>query len=152
MKKFKFRLDNVLKLREFEEYREKIELGKINNEVKKNNDKLGEINDDIDFTYSLLEQDVLSKKARAADLFLHTYFLESYRIHTNMLKNRAQSLNQKYQQQLDEVMKKRNKVKVLNKIKNRDKNEYYHKYLVDESNQLDDIINLRFDLNDEDDL
>ena len=53
MRKFKFKLDGVVKLREFREYKAKVELGRINLEMGKIREKIEELNISIQSTFEM---------------------------------------------------------------------------------------------------
>ena len=56
MKKFKFKLDGLLKVREFNEKKIKIELGEILKEIGATEEQIAKMNRDIDETYKAQEE------------------------------------------------------------------------------------------------
>ncbi|MBF0312317.1 MAG: flagellar export protein FliJ [Oligoflexia bacterium] len=144
MKKFKFRLDSVLRLREFEEYKEMIELGKINQEMKTMSDKISDIDSEISRAYEIQEKDMRQGSISASDLQIYGEWIDNYRALVDFMKKEHEKIQERYQEKLEDVVKKKNKVKMLKKLKAKALNEYRKDYNYDESNQIEDIVSMNF--------
>lgn len=153
MKKFKFRLDSVLKLREFEEYKERVELGKINKEINAVKELILTLESDIVTTFynqelnmqrANKEIDSRKDKVQAQDLQIYAYSLESYRKHIQDLKQKAEELQKTYSFKLKDLIEKRNKVKMLKSLKEKSYRNYMKEYWNQENNQIEDIVNINY--------
>lgn len=142
MKKFNFRLDKLLGLRSFEEYLEKVKLGKVNEEVEKIKDQINELNKNIDLMYVFQEEE--SKKGMiSGHLSLYDYSFRSYRNHMLMLEKKLAVKNEEYEKQLQLFIEKRNKVRMLETLKEKKKFEYHREAIYKEENEIDAIVSMR---------
>lgn len=140
MKNYHFRLENILKLREFEEYKEKIELGKINSKMKDIDYKIDELSNDIDTSFKLMKETLKGSKLINHELSLYNFWNESYREHIVYLKKERLKIEKEYNKKLEEVLKAKNRVKVLKKLKDKSLSKYKKDFIKFEANEIDDLI------------
>ena len=148
MKKFSFKLQNVLRLREFEEYKEKVKLGKINQEISSIDENLRDLSEDMTKVYKAQENN-LKKKVQAKDVYLYEYWIRSLRGHIVQLETKKNNLKNEYEEQLALMLKQRNKVKVIESLKEKAEKNYNKEKLKDEDKKLDYLISLSHSYRDE---
>ncbi|MBF0362645.1 MAG: hypothetical protein HQK49_16615 [Oligoflexia bacterium] len=139
MKKFKFKLENILKLREFEEYKERVKLGKINQQMYGLDEEVKRLNEDMSKVYQAQEQN-LKKNIQAKDVYLYEYWIRSLRGHIVELESKKEKLNKEYQEQLKIMLAQRNKVKILENLKERAKIGFKKEKIKEEDSKLDYLI------------
>ncbi|AYF45566.1 MULTISPECIES: flagellar FliJ family protein [Halobacteriovorax] len=116
MRRKKFKLDGLLKLREFNEQRVKLELGQINSEKGRLLEKIAKCKQDIEETY------------KAQEAFLETYtpgrnaqffpmFIQSKREEIKVLENQLHAVDRAYQEKIKELSVAKGEVKVIDNLK-----------------------------------
>lgn len=144
MKKFKFRLQVVLDMREKELEERQMEMAKIVSALNQQKEKLQGIIKHQEENTKAQEELALSEELdifqleehRAFGIKLVTDGINQERI----IKNTEAILSRKQQ----EVKEAHQKVEVLKKLKEKQEKEYYKEFLTAEMKEIDDITSARF--------
>ncbi len=123
MKKFQFKLEALLKLREFNEKRLKIELGEILSEIQSTKDRIASIKHDISLSYETQEE-MMKNPSSGQVLQFFPYYIEGRKEEIRSRENYLYSLQRKYEFTLGELAKARGEVKVIENLKEKKKNEH----------------------------
>lgn len=123
MKKFKFKLEALLKLREFNEKRLKIEIGEILSEIQTTKDRIASIKQDISLSYETQEE-MMKNPSSGQVLQFFPYYIEGRKEEIRSRENYLYSLQRKYEFTLGELAKARGEVKVIENLKEKKKTEH----------------------------
>lgn len=146
MKGFNFKLEALLKLREFNEQKVKTEVGKVLREISDIKKKMKGIEDSIKETYQAQEE-VMKQPNDAHMLKFFPFYLKSRSEDLKVQEGLLKKTNEKYEELLQELKKARGEVKVLDNMKAREKNKFKKNRNKKESENIEDILNLRRLLN-----
>ena len=119
MKKFKFRLEALKKLREFKEKRLKVELGEILREIRNVEDRLDEISHEVDEGYRSQET-VLEEDTEGRLIKFYPMFFQGKAADRVKNKEKLKELNKKYNDKLEELKIARGETKVLEKLEEKE--------------------------------
>jgi flagellar FliJ protein len=123
MQKFKFKLDALLKVREFKEKKIKIELGEILREIVGVDEKIALANKAIDETYEA--QDVFMKDPSAGKMLqFFPYFIQGKKEDIKNKESLKWALKKKYDAKIVELAEARGQVKVMENFKEKKQVEY----------------------------
>ena len=142
MKGFNFKLDALLKLREFNEQKVKTQVGVVLKEINRIEEKINEIDKSIRETYQSQEE-LMKKPSDAHMLTFFPFYLKSRKDDLKIQQNLLEKSNEKYTELLNELKQARGEVKVLDNMKGRKKKEFVKKKNKKESEEIEDILNLR---------
>lgn len=142
MKGFNFKLDALLKLREFNEQKVKTEVGQALREISRIQNNMKEIENSIKKTYQAQEE-VMKEPNDAHMLKFFPFYLKSRTEDLKVQEGLLKKANEKYEEVLQELKKARGEVKVLDNMKTRKKDEFKKKKNKKESEDIEDILNLR---------
>lgn len=142
MKGFKFKLEGLLKLREFKENAIKSELGGILKEMTRIEQKIDAIEASIDESYKSQEE-FLAKPAAGEMIRFFPYFIKGKKEDLAVQHNLMRSLKNQYQQKLLELKKARGDVKVIENMKDKKKTEFKKASNKKREADIEDILNLR---------
>ena len=123
MKKFKFKLDGLLKVREFKEKKLKAELGEILKDIAKEEDNIRKLKSDIDDSYKAQEE-FLAEPAAGQMIQFFPQFIEAKNQDIKVRENLLYSLGKKYDLKLHEMAIAKGEVKVIEKLKEKKKAEH----------------------------
>jgi len=123
MKRYKFKLSSLLKVREFKEKKIKIELGEIVKAMDGIRDDIKKINDDIDDAYSSQEK-LAGEDVPASFIQFLPFFWGGKRDDLKMKDNLLHAYQKKYDELVKELTVAMGEVKVIEKIKEKDLAEY----------------------------
>lgn len=126
--KFKFKLDGLLKVREFNEKRIKVELGQILKEIAEVEDRIRKINKDIEETYDAQEK-FIETPSMGRMIQFFPQFIQAKKDEIKVNENLLYSLKRKYEFKVQEMAKAKGEVKILENFKEKKKDE--HKKAVD---------------------
>ena len=144
MKKYKFRLQVVLELREKELEARQTELAKILTALNSQVEKLhGIINHQITNNQNL-EQLFHSEELDIMNVDAHKNFgkkLIEDEVNQNRVISNTKSILQAKQKEVEEAYKK---VEILKKLKEKEEKEYYQNFLKNEMKEIDDLTNSRY--------
>ncbi|EQC44774.1 flagellar export protein FliJ [Bacteriovorax sp. Seq25_V] len=124
--KFKFKLDGLLKVREFKEKRIKLELGEILKEIEEAKATIAKAQQDIEECYEAQEAFVSEPAAGRMVQFFPQY-IQSRRDEQKIQENILYSLNRKYQEKIKELAQAKGEVKVIDNLKDKQQLEFNKK-------------------------
>lgn len=142
MKGFKFKLDGLLKLREFKENSIKSQLGGILKEISRVEGKIEEIEKSIDESYKSQEE-FLAQPAAGEMIKFFPYFIQGRKEDLAVQHNLLRGLRNQYEQKLLELKKARGDVKVLENMKDKKSSEFRKAANKKREADIEDILNLR---------
>ena len=147
MKKYKYKLESILKLRKFEEYQVRVELGKINSKIDWINKCINDYKNYISEIFEL-QQLELKNISDASILSGHAFSLKSYRDKILDLENEREKLELESKVIREKLIKKKNKVKTFEQMKNHNYDKFLKDQTSKEENEIEEIaqnifINLR---------
>lgn len=119
MKKYKFKMDAILKLKEFNEEKAKIELGKVNKKIMEIDSKIEQHLIDIETAYTS-QDEVLKSGADGRFLQFYPFYTQAKQQTIIKLKQDRVELMKEVQIRLKELVVCRNEVKVFEKLKEKD--------------------------------
>jgi flagellar FliJ protein len=142
MKKFKFKLDGLLKVREFNEKKIKIELGEILKEIGIVEEKILLANKSIDETYEA--QEAFMKDPTAGQMIqFFPYFIQGKKEDIKNKENLLWALKKKYELKITELAAARGQVKVMENFKEKKKGEWVKEKNKKEMEAIEEILMMR---------
>jgi flagellar FliJ protein len=142
MKKFKFKLDGLLKVREFNEKKIKIELGEILKEIGAANEQIAKMNKDIDETYKAQEE-LVATSADGRLLQFFPFYIQGRKEDIKNKENLLWSLQKKYENKVQELAMARGQVKVLENFKDKKKVEWTKEKDKKELETIEELLMIR---------
>lgn len=142
MKKFRFRLEPIMKYREFLERRKQLEVAKARSDVFSCEEAIQETRAAFSETVSSLEADLSEGMDAARFLQIRNYLsgLEFFEISE---EKRRIGLLKVLTRRQEELARKSVEKKAIEKLKTRQREEYYTAMLKEEQKTMDDTIILR---------
>lgn len=119
MKKYKFKLQPLLKLREFKEEIAKVELGRVNKKIQDAEDKIMGHQKDIDEAYESQHANLNAGKDLNF-LQFYPYFITNKQNAIKALEDELVELRKLAEEKMKEMLQRRNEVKVMDKLKEKD--------------------------------
>jgi flagellar FliJ protein len=123
MKKFKFKLDSVLKLKSFKEEKIKMELGAIVAQIHNCKDVMAKIKDDVNSAYKDQET-MLKKGATGQEVQFFAHFVKGKKEHMIFQQNILKELNESYNIKITELKVIKGEVKIVENLKEKKKTEF----------------------------
>jgi len=142
MKKFKFKLDGLLKVREFNEKKIKIELGEILKEIGATEEQIAKMNRDIDETYKAQEE-LIATSADGRLLQFFPFYIQGRKEDIKNKENLLWSLRKKYDNKVQELAQARGQVKVLENFKDKKKVEWTKEKDKKELETIEELLMIR---------
>jgi flagellar FliJ protein len=142
MKKFEFKLDGLLKVREFKEKKIKIELGEILREIGAVEDKIAAAEKAITETYSAQEA-FMKDPSQAHMIQFFPYFIQGKKEDIKNKQNLLWSLKKKYDKKIEELALARGEVKVMENFKEKKKGEWTKEKNKKEQEDIEEILMMR---------
>lgn len=139
MKKYKFKLSGLLKVREFKENKIKIELGEINKEVQFVEETIDQQHKDIADGFASQEK-TLKRGMDAKMLGFYPYFIQGKKENIERLENKLWALRRKYYEKLEDLKTARGQVKVVENLKEKDEKSFYKEQNKLEDNKLEELV------------
>ncbi|MFW5887315.1 MAG: flagellar export protein FliJ [Bacteriovoracia bacterium] len=139
MKRYHFKLQSLLRIREFAEHNVKLELGKINQEIAEVEAQIKQDHLDLDEAYKS-QQAMLSNGTPGHMVQFYPLFTQGKKAHIDQLENKLWSLKKKYQNKLEELKEKRAAVKLMESLKEKDRIKYRKEQLKLEEKKREDLI------------
>ncbi len=142
MKKFNFRLQTILKLKEFHEDKKKIELGQINKQR-------ADIKHSIEQCYENIriakkeENDILANPISADFLPFYPRYIRGQKNKISQLKQELRDLDQEYEEKLKELNLARGEVKTFEKLKEKEFEKYNRDLKRAEMLQMEEMVNIK---------
>ena len=142
MQKFKFKLDGLLKVREFKEKQLKIELGEILKEINAVEAKVAEANVAIAETYDAQEA-FMRDPSNGQMLQFFPLFIQGKKDDIKNKENLLWSLRKKYDKKVAELATARGEVKVMENFKEKKKDEWSKEKNKKEQEAIEEILMMR---------
>lgn len=142
MQKFKFKLDGLLKVREFKEKKIKIELGEILKEIGTAEEHIRLANIAIDETYEA--QEAFMKDASSGNMLqFFPYFIQGKKEDIKNKENLLWALKKKYDAKIIELAAARGQVKVMENFKDKKKGEWTKERNKKDMELIEEILMMR---------
>lgn len=122
-KKFKFKLEAVLKLRRLEEEKCKMEVGRLQVAINKYEDMILDNNESIKISYDSHEE-ALEKGMSAQELQFHPYFVSGKKAHIDAIQAEIRRLEYEKKRKVEELSMLRGKVKVFEKMREKELSKF----------------------------
>ena len=122
-KKFKFKLEGLLKLRKFNEEKIKVELGELISEEQKIIDRIAEIGDELSLGYEMQNEAFLDS-SKGKDTYFYPYFFEGKRKDRERCETMLYSVRKKIEQKRTELAEAMGNVKIMESLKENKFDEY----------------------------
>jgi flagellar protein FliJ len=142
MKKFKFRLEPLLRYREYIEQQKKLEVAKARTDVLTSEQAIAHSRREAGETHTKLETD-LATGVDAYQFQLFCNYLSGLERSTEIEKERRKNFLVALTQKQKELSEKAVERKVIGNLKNRQKEAYYTEMMKEEQKELDDTVILR---------
>jgi flagellar FliJ protein len=142
MQKFKFKLDAVLRMREFKEKKIKIELGEILKEIGEIEEKIINANKAIDEIY-LAQEKTMADSTAGKFLQFFPYFIQGKKEDIKNKENLLWALKKKYDAKIQELATARGEVKVMENFKDKKKGEWTKEYNKKQQESIDELLMIR---------
>lgn len=142
MQKFKFKLDGLLKVREFKEKKIKIELGEILKEIAMVEEKIAAANTAITETYDAQEA-FIKDPSSGQMLQFFPLFIQGKKEDIKNKENLMWSLKKKYDKKIAELATARGEVKVMENFKEKKKGEWSKEKNKKEQEAIEEILMMR---------
>ena len=123
-KKFKFKLEALLKLRRFAEEKCKMKIGSINKEILERRETIIRLNNDIDLSFADTEKTLRSATSYGLTLKFHPYFVAGKRAHIQKMEEEIEYFSEQLEEAKLELAQKRAQTKVLSNMKETQLKEY----------------------------
>ncbi len=140
--KFKFKLDALLKVREFNEKKIKIELGEILKEIGEVEAMIILANKAIDETYEAQET-FMQDPAAGRMIQFFPYFIQGKKEEIKNKENLLWALKKKYDAKIVELAEARGQVKVMENFKDKKKGEWTKERNKKEQEAIDELLMIR---------
>jgi flagellar FliJ protein len=142
MKKYQFKLEAVKKLRESKEQQTKLELAAILKDIKKTEDRIEELKEQIISGYQAQEK-VLETPGKGEILRFFPNFVQAKKEDIKANENKLAAFKRKYLEKVAELGKARADVKVMESMKDKDFGRYKKEVGKKEAETIEDILNIR---------
>lgn len=141
-KRFSFKLEGLLKLRHFKEEQLKVELGQINGDIQRTKSRINDLKQHVEEAYISQEKTLGTKTdGRLARFF--PYFIQAKRDDIKAQENLLYSLERKYQIKLREVSLAMGESKVIQNMKEKDKNKWKKEKDKKEQEDVEELLHMR---------
>lgn len=142
MKKFQFKLDGVLKVREFKEKKVKIELGELLREISEVEDKIAQANQAISEAY-LAQEKMMADPTKGQMIQFFPIFIQGKKDDIKNKETLLWSLKKKYDKKLQELAQARGEVKIMENFKEKKKEEWKKDKDKREQESIEEILMMR---------
>lgn len=123
MAKFKFKLDGLLKLREFKEKQLKVELGNIVKSIQETKERIEDYNRHITEAYEG-QENILEAPANGEMIKFFPFFIEGKNAAIKKEEEELKKLQEAYEIKVQEMKVARGETKVIDKLKEKEKTAY----------------------------
>ncbi len=142
MAKFNFKLEGLLKLREFKEDQLRNELGEIVRKLNQTRDDIERLNKEIDEAYFSQEK-VLASPESAQMARFFDYFIRGKKEHIKDKESALYSIQKKYEKKAAELAQAMGEVKVMDNLKQKHFDEFKHENDKIEQNKIEEFVIMR---------
>ncbi len=143
MKKMKFRLEHVLRLREFDEKKAKLELGNVLGKISAANLEIEEANRQIHASSSEFNE-YLSETRKVLDIRIFPYIMEGLKIKIDKLKKDLVILYKELEIKKNNLKIAESKLKVVEKLKEKQYERFKKEEDKKSRNEIDDHTIMRY--------
>jgi flagellar protein FliJ len=141
-KKFRFKLEGLLKLKKFKEQQLKVELGQINQEILKTKQDIIDLNGHITETFESQEELMkTSMNGQMARFF--PYYIQAKREDIKNKENLLYSLDKKFNRKLVEMKEAIGETKVIGNLKEKKKLEHKKEKEKKEYEEIEELLRMR---------
>ncbi len=141
-KKFKFKLEGLLKVRHFKEEQLKVELGAINQEILSVQNRIKQLNAEIEDSY--IEQEKIYQSDTSGQLAkFFPYYIDAKREDIKANENLLYALRKKYEHKLAEVAKAMGDTKLLSNMKEKEKSSWKKNIEKKEFSEIEEVLFMR---------
>lgn len=123
MKKYKFKLEAVLKVRKIKEDQCKMQLGRLQVHLESLKNQIKKHNQDIDEAYVLQEKS-LEQGSVGLESRFHPYFIQGKQSHISQIEDEIEEYENRIEHMLYLLKQLRADVKVIEEMKEKDKTKY----------------------------
>lgn len=142
MKKFKFKLHGLLRLREFKEHQEKLALAQINQEIAKVKDRIKVANEEITVAYESANK--LTEQGISGDMIrFYPMFINSKREFIKQQEYLIVNLQRQHEEQRQKLVKVQGDLKVIENMKEKQFDKFKKKQQKDIQEKIEDILMAR---------
>ena len=141
-KRFKFKLDGLLKVRHFKEEQLKVELGAINQEIMDVQNRISQLQAEIDDSY-LEQEKILQSETNGQLAKFFPYYIDAKREDIKANENLLYSLRKRYEKKLAEVAKAMGETKLLSNMKDKEKDSWKKKKDKKEYSEIEEVLQMR---------
>ena len=122
-KKFKFKLNGLLKIREFREKKVKLELGNILSEIERTKARIAKDQEEIEECYRAQEA-ILSQPTAGQMAQFFPQYIQTKREDQKAQGNILRSLERHYQDKLKELAQAKGEVKVIDNLREKEEAQF----------------------------
>ena len=141
-KKFKFRLEGLLKVREFSEKNLKIELGQLLKEAQKVRERIQKLQDDLEEGHQ--SQEAITKQGTDSEMLkFYPRFIQAKGEDIQNQENLLRSLERKIEKKRDELSLARGNVKMIENLKEKEKTSFKKEQEKKQQMDIEDILQMR---------
>ena len=123
MKKYKFKLEALLKIRKLKEEQCKMEIGRIQVRIKELENQIAQQDAGINEAYDMQEK-ALERGMEGLEVRFHPYYVEGKRTHIRALEMEKSRYQEYVEYKYEELSKLRADVKVITQMKEKDHLKY----------------------------
>lgn len=142
MQRFKFKLDALLKLRQFKEKKIETELGEIVKKIEILKLEINKHNQDIDLGYKT-EEELLKGSADGRTISFFPSFFSGKRAAIKVCKLKINALEDAYEKKIEELKVAKGEVKVVDQMKENSLARFKKEYDRYEQNIQDEFVMMR---------
>jgi len=137
-KKFKYKLEGLLKLRKFKEETLKVELGKINHAISIVKSEIDNLKNDITESYNT-QEGILKGHVRSHMLGFYPGYIKGRKQVIDNKESLLYSLNKKYQKKLSELNQAMGETKLIANMKENEFNNFRKASLKKEQDNIEEM-------------
>lgn len=123
MKKYKFKLDPLLKIRKLKEEQCKMEIGRCQVKIRELKEQIQAHDNSIDEAYESQEE-ALDKGIEGQAIQFYPYFVSGKTAHIKILEGEVEQIQKQVDRKFQELSRLRANVKVIEKMKHKDRVNY----------------------------
>ena len=143
MKKHKFKLEAVLKLREAKEKKIKTELGNVTKEIQKVKDRLIQIDNEVEVYYDSQEHSVSESGTAGRMIRFYPEAVRGLKSDKVVTENLLSALNRKYERKVAELKAAMGDTKIMSNMKEKDFKAFKKEAAKKEVSDLEEILMMR---------
>ncbi len=138
MKKYKFKLEPLLKIRKLHEEKCKMEIGRLRVQITNLKNEIVKHREDIQEIYDFQEM-ALAEGISAQELSMHPYFVDGKKANIELLQREIRDLEEEVDEKFQELIQLRADVKVVEKMKEKDYTNFKKDIKKKEFNNIEEL-------------